>query len=108
MARHYVLDEAGEVVGATSMSWALWFETHNRQIALDEPLPGVQVSTVFLGLDHQWDDSRPPLIYETMTFGYEGDGGWQLRYSTREEALAGHALVISALVNELPRPQQER
>lgn len=54
---------------------------------------GITVSTVWLGLDHQWDPSGPPLIFETMIFGgVFNEEQW--RYSTREEAHAGHAEAV--------------
>lgn len=56
------------------------------------------VSTVWLGIDHSSIPSGPPLIFETMV-ERKGDGGggwmgWQARYSTEEEALAGHAEAV--------------
>lgn len=54
------------------------------------------VSTVFLGLDHQYGDG-PPLVFETMIFASK-DGEitdwcerWGDRYSTIDGARAGHA-----------------
>jgi hypothetical protein len=52
------------------------------------------VSTVFLGLDHQWGDG-PPLVFETMIFGGEHDQ-YQERYSTWDEAEAGHKQGVRA------------
>jgi hypothetical protein len=53
------------------------------------------VSTVYLGMNHQWGDG-PPLIFETMVFGGdEGEPCW--RYSTEEQARAGHDRVVAAL-----------
>lgn len=48
----------------------------------------IQISTVWLGLDHQYGDG-PPLIFETMQFGGNDDQECE-RYSTIEEAKAGH------------------
>ena len=48
----------------------------------------ISISTVWLGLDHQYGDG-PPLIFETMQFGGEADQE-MARYSTLEEAHAGH------------------
>lgn len=48
----------------------------------------VDVSTVFLGLDHNWGGG-PPLLFETMIFT-DGEGGYCRRYSAWEEAEAGH------------------
>lgn len=61
------------------------------------------VSTVWLGLDHAmpWGHHRP-LIFETMVFGRDGDVvEWDefdvARYSTEEEARAGHEAVCAML-----------
>jgi hypothetical protein len=48
----------------------------------------VWVSTVWLGLDHNWGPG-PPLIFETMVFGGPDDQE-QERYPSRVAALAGH------------------
>jgi hypothetical protein len=65
---------------------------------------GYVVSTVWLGLDHSWGQG-PPLIFETMVFGYGHDRGHKLlwdysdkfcaRYSTLAEAKEGHKIVVS-------------
>ena len=48
------------------------------------------VSTVFLGLDHQWKDDGPPLLFETMVFG-KGPFNERLeRCTTWEEAEVMH------------------
>ena len=50
------------------MEWASWFEDfNNRRVALWEFGP-LRVSTVFLGLDHNFFRSGPPLVFETMAF----------------------------------------
>jgi hypothetical protein len=62
----------------------------------DQP---VEVSTVWLGLDHNHlgrlhpDLPYLPKIFETMIFGGDLDLE-QWRYSTEEEALAGHAETV--------------
>lgn len=55
----------------------------------------VRVSTVWLGLDHQFGDG-PPLIFETMTFCGRDDSC--RRYSTLEAAATGHLQVVEAIV----------
>lgn len=48
----------------------------------------IDISTVWLGLDHRYGDGDP-VIFETMQFG--GDAGGDAdRYCTLEEARAGH------------------
>jgi hypothetical protein len=53
------------------------------------PYNGGIVSTVYLGVDHSFGNG-PPLLYETMVFGCGKHDKYQRRYSTQEEALAGH------------------
>lgn len=65
------------------------------------------VSTVFLVLDHNPLEEGPPLLYETMVFQTDPKRGinpideYQERYSTREEAEAGHKRVC-VMVEEWP------
>ncbi|MDX1247536.1 hypothetical protein GHK05_20720 [Sinorhizobium meliloti] len=62
-----------------------------------------QVSTVFLGLDHQFGRG-PPLLFETMAFRKGGGDCEQCeRYSTWDDAEAGHA----AMVRRLQRQEVE-
>jgi len=63
-------------------------EKRDKRVAFDK-LDGADVSTVWLGLNHQYGDG-PPLIFETMVFGGPLDQECK-RYSTEEQALAGHA-----------------
>lgn len=52
----------------------------------------VEVSTVWLGMNHRFGDG-PPLIYETMVFGGPmAEAQW--RYSTKEEAWRHHDEVV--------------
>ncbi len=54
------------------------------------------VSTVLLGIDHGCGDG-PPIIFESMTFP-ECDPCD--RYSTREQALEGHARMVAEVERE--------
>jgi len=78
------------------MEWALSYENMTeeaRRVARTALDGEVVVSTVWLGLDHQWAPAGPPLIFETMIFGGPLDGEtW--RYATEEQALAGHAYAV--------------
>jgi hypothetical protein len=84
----YILDGHKAVVEKDLMKWAAWFENANRAVGRTEISKDVSVSTVFLGLDHQFGEG-PPLIFETMVFGGPLDQQEE-RYSTWEEAEAGH------------------
>ena len=76
------------------IAWARMFESDDRQVALTVVAPGVRVSTVFLGLDHNFSRKGPPLVFETMTFDdYGGGDCW--RWSTWDEAVAGHERAVA-------------
>lgn len=59
------------------------------------------ISTVDMGIDHSFGGG-PPLYYETMIFI---DGDWNdlymMRYSTEEEARAGHIKTVEAMQREI-------
>lgn len=91
---HYVLDENKQVVRATLDEWAKFFENREARRVARTELPGHVVSTVFLGLDHQFGDG-PPLLFETMVFPEDSSGEVDMdRYSTWEEAEKGHRRMV--------------
>ena len=53
------------------------------------------VSTVFLGLDHNWNGG-PPILFETMVFGGPHNE-YQERYATWDQAEKDHDRVVEAL-----------
>lgn len=88
----YILNDKHEpVVCPDVRTWARWFETANRRVAVDSFGP-ITVSTVFLGLDHNFG-SGAPILFETMVFGGPLDGK-EDRYATYSEAVAGHARMV--------------
>jgi hypothetical protein len=88
--RHWILRD-GAPVQVDLLTWGRWFEDHQseRVVARTELSPQVFVSTVFLGLDHNFFGDGPPILWETMIFGGSLDQD-QWRYSSRAAAEAGH------------------
>lgn len=67
-----------------------------HRVAFDDLGSGLSVSTVFIGIDHNFLRGGPPLIFETMVFG----GGDMLdlqceRCSTWEQAEQQHARIVA-------------
>jgi len=90
--KHYILD-GSNIIPVTLETWREWFSKADRIIARTDVCGGLMVvSTVFLGLDHNCMGSGPPILFETMVFSARtGDFlDEQERYTTREEAEAGH------------------
>jgi hypothetical protein len=97
----YILDGRMAVECPDLMKWADWLAKNEdqRRVAWTEVAPGVTVSTVFLGLDHQWGNG-PPMLFETMAFtDYGGEECW--RYPTWDDAEVGHHAVVRSLQAKL-------
>ena len=93
MSVFYVL-EGKEVVcvGDDVELWSRRFELDNRQIG-DDYIDSVRVSTVFMGVDHNFDPDGEPLLFETMIFGGRLDHS-RSRCATWAEAEAMHAEAV--------------
>lgn len=85
-------------------TWAEHFCSPERVVARWE-FPSGDVSTVFLGIDHNFFGDGPPLLFETMVFGGPEDG-WTNRYPTYDEAEAGH-MEACEMVRRLLAPQSQ-
>jgi hypothetical protein len=91
MSEHkYIMTEDGTVRPEPDLfKWAMWFEKAKRHIG-DDKIGDVRVSTVFLGVDHNFDFHGAPVLFETMIFGGIYNQEME-RYCTKDEALKGHA-----------------
>lgn len=109
MIRYYRLDGQTPVPESDTLAWARWFESASRRVARDEwtdPVLGeIDVSTVFLGLDHNPFREGARQLFETMVF-LTSDSHWpaglQTRYATWPQAEAGHVKIV-ALVRAVCR-----
>lgn len=96
MSRPLYYDRDGEPI--TLERWiALVEDADYRRIARTD-INGIVVSTVWLGIDHQFGDG-PPLIFETMIFGGPHDEETWRRYDTEANARAGHDDAVAAVHN---------
>ena len=67
----YILDKDKNVIPSNDVvGWGKWFETADRRVARTVLNNGKLVSTVFMGLDHNFCGEGPPLVFETMVFPY--------------------------------------
>ncbi len=88
---YYILDADGKTaIPSTSEEYYMWHGRHKHQMMMEGDR--VRVSTVFLGLNHNFGDGLP-ILWETMIFGGE-HSEYQERYSTYEEAVEGHARAV--------------
>ena len=99
MAEHYIL-EGHEVVPADLMTWAKWYETVDSRHVARETVEGADISTVFLGLNHQYGDG-PPMLFETLVFGGPLDQEMD-RCSTWAEAEEMHRAMCERVRSNAP------
>jgi hypothetical protein len=56
----------------------------------------IKISTVFLGINHEFGDDKVPKVFETMIFGGGMDRFCE-RYSTWQDAERGHRRIIQRI-----------
>lgn len=128
---YWILKDKKPVKVDTVEEWGVMFEnTDGRRVAQDT-VGDFWISTVFLGMDHNFSSDGPPLLFETMVFdqsckrplrlrkdsGEEiesiGEDVYQNRYATWEEAEAGHKEAVEMVKsgeikgNRNERPQSK-
>lgn len=100
MTGTYILINKEPVEERNLELWGRWMGSNIRTIKKDvgnvrvdgKDVGQVKVSTVFLGLDHQYGDG-PPLLFETMVFGGPLDGE-MIRCSSYEAAEEMHKTML--------------
>ena len=112
-------DRQGRLIGLHE--WAELSSDDGYKRVIETTLfDGTWISTVWLGIDHQFGDGTP-LIFETMVFPHQGPSvgiaellaepragdHWReqecWRYPTEAAALAGHDQVVAKLIEALVR-----
>lgn len=88
--KHYVLKDR-QAVPATLEEWSRFLMSPDRVVGY-WVMESLLISTVFLGIDHNWSDEGPPLLYETLVFGGPMDRHME-RTSTWAEAEQTHERV---------------
>jgi hypothetical protein len=79
-------DRAGEPISMEE--WSRLFRDMTYKVVEKTHVGDAEVSTVWIGADHGFGEG-PPIIFETLIFGGALDQVGA-RYSTEEEARAGH------------------
>lgn len=78
------------------LDWAKRVEDKKNKVVKQESVGDYWVSTVWLGLNHQFGNG-PPLIFETMVFRGNWSDLYCERYSTEEQAMKGHIEIVRKL-----------
>lgn len=89
----YILDGHTPVQVLDLYEWGEWFQSAERHVAHDF-VGRVEVSTVFLGMDHGWIPNQPPVLFETLVIGGGIFDEAMMRYATWDEAAEGHQFML--------------
>lgn len=84
----------------TLEEWTVLFDDKTKRRVDHTIVHGYRVSTIFLGMNHQWGDG-PPLIYETMVFPPDDWGEvYGERHTTWDEAQEAHNRIVKDIAPE--------
>lgn len=95
MARYF--DRLGDPI--TILEWGALHADAEYRILQKTKVFDVEVSTVWLGIDHGGTFAKP-IIFETMVFRVEGEDPDCTRYSSFKEAMQGHMEISARLIKE--------
>ena len=100
MTDRYILKGKEPVECHSLIEWAEWFENGDNRRVAQTSINEANVSTVFLGLNHNFGDGLP-LLFETMIFGGKHND-YQTRCYSWEEAEAMHKKAVDLVTSESP------
>lgn len=123
MNTKYILKGKKAVPVEDALEWGNWFETADKERVVKQQTlkSGMWISTVFLGLDHNFGGGKP-LLFETMVFDTNDKKKYKIgdnehesigeemetnRYSTWEEAEAGHKKLVKKWNDKADRKKRK-
>ena len=107
---HCILNDLNEVIPCGFKVWNAWLQLsianpEIKRVSQDVvPDTNYWVSTVFLGMDMSFLPEEDPQVFETQVFENHtedslGIDRYQQRYSTWEQAEAGHAKIMLDMID---------
>jgi len=103
LLKPYILDENRNPISCNDpVVFGRFLKSKERIVGSNRIDDSVHVSTVFLGLDHNFSGKGLPILWETMVFGGEHDGYCE-RYSSEKEAKEGHNFAVCLVLMDEPK-----
>jgi len=100
--RTYKLDEHKNAIPCSVEEWSDQLEEmlkNKTKHVSEETINDYWISTIWLGLDQNWNGGKFPLLYETMVFNKDHYEIYCDRYSTWQEAEEGHKKAVEWVKN---------
>lgn len=104
----YILVGKKPIEVSDLLLWGRWMEQNDRHVSKDM-VGRYRVSTVFLGLDHNYMDDGEPILFESMVFDHGQSKSifgrtyfpsldeYTRRWQTWDEAEAGHRAIVEKI-----------
>jgi hypothetical protein len=109
MIGNYILVDKKPVLVEDILVWAKSFEERDSRKVKFDSFSGkekMNVSTIFLGIDHNFETEGDPVLFETMIFGgYYGE--YQMRYCTWDESEKGHVEAVKMILEKARHEDDE-
>ncbi|MEH2032236.1 MAG: hypothetical protein V7K67_21740 [Nostoc sp.] len=96
--RYYKLQGQSPIIAESFLDWCLWMASADTRVMVND-IYNVNISTVFVGINLDPQQSGEPMIFETLVMGGVLDGK-RNHWSTWEQAMQGH-LKICAQISKL-------
>ncbi len=90
-------------VRCTLAEFAKSMQEDENRIVAQATINEMQVSAVFVGIDQNWGDGDP-LLFETVVFGLPDDLQPRWSFSTWDEAMEIHNLLVATLTEHGAEP----
>jgi hypothetical protein len=101
---YYILKDNKPIAEPDTTKWIRWMSDHHEDRILSKTyLYGteIEISTVFLGIDHNFFGG-PPILFETAVFNHKsGESEIERRYETYETAMEGHLEIAAQVIKDL-------
>lgn len=106
----YILEGTNFRKSRNAMEWAKYMETastdpYHRHVGRDffyiNDVEYCNLSTVFLGIDHNYANSGVPILFESMIFGGGDLDESMERYPTWETAASGHLQICARITKRI-------
>ena len=101
------------------MIWAQWYSDHSKRRVAEDYTRFYRLSSVFLGIDHNFSENGPPLLFETMLFereatiklfwgklrtyneeAFSDQDETQWRFATWDDTYANHQAILRRLLKQ--------
>ena len=104
----YYYDRSGKPISPERFAVLHRYKSNYIRVA-EDTIGNLWISTVWLGINHEFRENLPPLIFETRIFKAEGKDRYvyQMRYSDEQEAFAGHLIAVQYAKELLKRDDEK-